>query len=108
MINADPPLIVAFEILGYQNGARFCFGQLRSVFAVTEKTQLLAASFRQGRDGHDLAAPVTSILAANEINDFSERNSWHGSESIGLPGRIKAAKSYRPKSPGTSPRMQKA
>jgi hypothetical protein len=46
---------------------------------------LLLVSVRQRSDGRDPAIPIANILTADKINDFTERNSWHGPESIGLP-----------------------
>ena len=53
---------------------------------------MLLGGFREWSDCCDRAISISDIMAAHEIDDFSERNSWHGSECIGLPARIKAAK----------------
>jgi hypothetical protein len=95
IIDADPPLVFAFQIFRHQNGACLCLGQLRGVFAIAEEAHVLLASFRERSDCCDLAISISNIMAAHEIDDFSERNRWHGSECIGLPARIKATKSSR-------------
>ncbi len=91
----NPSVVLRLPDFAAPGLRRLCLAQLGSVLAIAQEAQLFRARLRQRRNCRDRSSPVSDILAPHEINDFSERNGWHGSECIGSPWKNKGARRLR-------------